>query len=545
MRTRSAANPANADDAAWSVSRTHRKTSIASGTESAMTATKRKAAEVLDTGSTGLRSTASKRVRVPMENQNDAVVVAASNVNASQDPVAGPSRSPSRSTSPRGRGRGRGFGRGRGRPGFGRGGAGGNAPGGGRLQEISRDPSPSDSMLVKLRHRQRQLTAVFRAIVPFHTSALEIISDRTQAVLRSKKNAHKEVPEHGDVKEALEQYLARRTDEIESEYEFMKGYLEQKHAREKARVIKMCNAKVEHLHEEHQLGSQGDYMALMERARGAEDDAVTEVVLDSTNLPREHQRKLHSLPREPFESLYRPRGFNAPFIPRPHLLRKAAEEFDTSTRKEILIEEIVPLIRQSGKETAEAQRRLTADSIALATMLEAGSFLMQQKASPSHYPPPQAPQPSQHDTLLLEHLADTALVDAKITRYRPLPARPPSVSQPISPAQRQHRPSRGRKSAVRSAPRTIAPAPTFTVAPLAASGRAVLAVPPINSLQKQQYQQCQQQQQQQYQQIMPAPPFHHQPALSVPRNPTPRAPRALLPAPSAGPVQYGGGNQGM
>lgn len=456
--------------------------------------------------------------------QTHAYVVAASSNDVPQDNGSdGPSRSSSRSASPRGRGRGRGFGRGsgRGRGRGGRGAAGGGAPGGSRLQEISRDSSPSNSLVSQLKQRQREISSLFNAIAPLHSNAVELISTRTQNELKAKKHAHKKVPEYDEIEEALQEVLAKRKQEIEVEYNLKKKYYEDLIAREKAANKITLRAWIERIHDEHKLGAQGDYMAFMEATSGIEDDAGTEIEANSTALPFEHVAQVPNVE-------YRPRGFASKNIPRPDLLRKAAEGFDTFIQKDILTEELVPLIEKRELEAAEKQRRLSEDSMALANLAQAAEFLKKPQAAPTYSPPPRLPPPA----IALHELADTALADAQNPR-RFIPAQPPYMMRASSPPQNSR--GRGRKPTMRVAPRTIAPAPTFIVSPMPPSRHPSFFAPPPPS------------QQQQYQQIMPAPPYHNQPALSVPRNPTPRTPRTLLPAPvagPAGPANVPGGYQG-
>ncbi|PLB34687.1 uncharacterized protein BDW47DRAFT_128817 [Aspergillus candidus] len=194
----------------------------------------------------------------------------------------------------RNRGRGRGSGAARGRAGIAKRGRGGTRSGrGGRGRqldrssdaELARTPSPTPATQ-RLRDRQRELDRTFRKVAAAQRLALAVLASQSQKKLARDKNAHKDVPEFDKINLLLKARLAEKKEILRREYQLRVDQENRLFTANKAILEERSRYAAQHIKDEHLLACQGDYMALVEGRRAAEDDEHTETEGSGTEPER-------------------------------------------------------------------------------------------------------------------------------------------------------------------------------------------------------------------------------------------------------------------
>ncbi|OJJ48815.1 hypothetical protein ASPZODRAFT_13556 [Penicilliopsis zonata CBS 506.65] len=344
----------------------------------------------------------------------------------------------------RGRGRGRGgrVTRARGRGGRNRGGArgrgrGGRARGGAATRESSEvieiDPAlnPANTALAqKLRERQRELDKTFKKVAAAQRLALSVLATHSHRRLARDKNAHKNVPEYDEVNQALREHLRAKENALRHEYELKVEQENRLYQAYTAEIQQHFRDVAQHIHQEHLLAAQGDYMAFVGGRQAAEDDEHTE----TDESDSEVERGIFSHLRKEFV-----RGYNSSFVralPGAAAHERAKTGWEDFVQRAKLGGDLNPQMKEMSQEGDAASASAPASTFASASasvvapisdrpaMASAAINLLLEAMSALDQVP---------DTAALNVLADLAM-GGESSNAPPPPGLPPVMTTPAAAA---------------------------------------------------------------------------------------------------------------
>ncbi|CRG88580.1 hypothetical protein PISL3812_05611 [Talaromyces islandicus] len=342
------------------------------------------------------------------------------------------------------RGRGRGGARGGGTPlrgsgrGRGRGGRGGGKPGkrgdddSDFEQERSPSPVPASQRLLD---RQKELKQSWKRLAATQRLLLNAIAGRTQNRLVRDKTAHRKVEEFEEVQEELQAALEKRLEHLGNEYR-LRLEMENRVLEAQQTIIRdRYEANAMNAREELFYAARGDYMALVEGVRQAEDDEHTEPDVN----PPEPAEVADSETGSNHELLYLDepvfrRGYNSKFLREPsgsasyELGRNDWDEFVQRVKmKEISQEESAPagpdsldILLHAVDAVGQAVTSVETGLSALADAASNAQPAPQQHQQPPPPPPPPPMQPPQTQAQSVQ----TATESPSYLLPRPPPVRP-------------------------------------------------------------------------------------------------------------------------
>ncbi|EXJ78270.1 hypothetical protein A1O3_09431 [Capronia epimyces CBS 606.96] len=394
------------------------------------------------------------------------------------------SRSPRKSTRGGGRGRGGGHANNGGRRGKqkGRGGRGGESPDPpNRRRPLTQDERVEISML---KARQQELKRFFKVVGGQQIDILDQLAVRDMSKISRKPKAHKHVPEHEMVTDALKELMEDTQDMIKARYRVQSEHEEQRMRQEKEVIEQQYQTHVAEARNEHLAGAEGDII-LFERAyRAAHDDTHTESGSDLDYFPHYHE-----LP----EANTQPRGYVSSKIMDEKPFKQQLASFDEQARQEVLNEDVIaPLLtnmeRRNNEWREEQIRKKSQNLDALSAeaikelenikgylvprpfkMDDSNSYALSALADVSEWTAQQQPERQ----YIYMPLAPGDSFPREGLDFTPLPGQPHPVSRPASSGQFNY--------ATNGPFSTLLPHPAPAPAPLATTGPSDRTLPRIVS----------------------------------------------------------------